>query len=63
MGFAAASTMVEVATDATPVKVSTGTAVAAGGVLSPTETELLAIGGKHCVLALGSGHKLCSGSS
>ena len=63
MGFAAASTVAEIAADAAPMEVSAGTAIAAGGLLSPTETELLAIGSQHCVLALGSGHKLRGGSA
>jgi hypothetical protein len=55
--------MAEIATDAAPVEVGTGTAVAAGGMSSPTETELPAIGSQHCVLALGRGCKLCDGSA
>jgi hypothetical protein len=52
--------MVRFATDAATVEVGAGITKGAGRVPSPTETELLAVGGEHGVLALGIGNK-CGG--
>ena len=52
--------MVGFATDAATVEVGAGITKGAGRVPSPAETELLAVGGKHGMLALGIGDK-CGG--
>ena len=53
VGFATSSAVTCLATDAATVKVRAGTAEVTGGGVSPTETELFAIGREHCVLAFG----------
>ena len=50
--------MTHLTTDAATMKVRAGTAEVTGGGVSPTETELLAVGCEHCMLALGRGGKL-----
>jgi hypothetical protein len=55
MGFAAAGTMARLTTDAATVEVGTSASEMTGGVLCPSETEVLAIGSEHGMLALGIG--------
>jgi len=54
MGFAAASTVARLTTDAATMEVGTGISEMTG-VSCPSETEVLAIGSKHGMLALGVG--------
>ena len=63
VGFAASSAVTGISTDTTSVEVGAGVTEAARGQLGPTETKLLAVRGKHGVLALGHGCKLCRWSA
>ena len=59
-GFATSGAVTCLTTDAATVEVGAGTAKVTSGGASPTETELSAVGRKHCVFALGGGGKLCN---